>query len=372
MKPIRFLVQSFFLILGLSFSVQADPPTGTWNTPDHFKAGIWEELLWGGKEGQAGNEIKATSGPYYKFQGALLSEVEEIIPPKCKGAAEFETKYLGGILELVTGVLPAPPVSPAPSDPDAPWYISNGAAPYIIDLGETIVKTCKYANGQMSFSLKSGGIFQNPVYPKYIAEISAEYLGTPTLNKGNPSSLSGNLDFAQITITGIVAVDIKPGSCPNPINVKSRGVIPMAILGGKDLEIRAIDFASIYLTNGLTDNDGNLITVAPIRLGIEDVGGPYPFDPLMPREDRMDCGVSTADSIMDLTLKFSTPKVVEAFNLKNEEDSSTQEWFLMFSLKDPNRKIVKEMVGSDLVWILNKTISGNIGPKANRLKRNIR
>jgi len=48
----------------------------------------------------------------------------------------------------------------------------------------------------------------------------------------------------------------------------------------------------------------------------------------------MDCGVSTADSFKDLTLKFSTTEVVEAFDLLNEEDRSTQEWFLMFSLKD--------------------------------------
>ena len=29
-----------------------------------------------------------------------------------------------------------------------------------------------------------------------------------------------------------ITVDIKPGSCPNPLNLKSNGVLPVAILGG--------------------------------------------------------------------------------------------------------------------------------------------
>jgi hypothetical protein len=368
MKPLRCSIVVFFLISFLSFSVYALVPVGTWVAPGQFQEGTWEEILKGGGEGKKGNEITAESANYI-FKGAILVGTPELLSSTADcdsdAIAKYKTTYHEGTLTLITKV------------PGSPWFINGNAGPYIIDLGETVVYTCKYQKDQMSFTLESNGVFQFPAF--YEAVIKAEYrLGTPTLNVNNPpdvpSTISGSLDSAEIKIIGPApaVMDIKPGSCPNPINVKSRGVIPMAILGGKDLNIRAIDYTSIYLTNGLTDSDGKLITVAPIRLGIEDVGGPYPFDPLMPREDRMDCGVSTADSFMDLTLKFSTQEVVEAFDLMNEEDRSTQEWFLLFSLKDPNGKIIKEMVGSDVVWILNKTDNGKNGPSANRLKRNIR
>ncbi|MHC4648611.1 MAG: hypothetical protein ACYTBJ_24405, partial [Planctomycetota bacterium] len=37
-----------------------------------------------------------------------------------------------------------------------------------------------------------------------------------------------------------VAVDIKPGSCPNPLNLASRGVLPVAVLGSEDFDVSSI------------------------------------------------------------------------------------------------------------------------------------
>ncbi|MHC4546501.1 MAG: LamG-like jellyroll fold domain-containing protein [Planctomycetota bacterium] len=58
----------------------------------------------------------------------------------------------------------------------------------------------------------------------------------------------------------LVDVDIKPGSCPNPLNVTSRGVLPVAILGSSDLGINTIVATSVRLAG-----------VAPIRDSYEDV-----------------------------------------------------------------------------------------------------
>src|SRR4030042_5245628 len=49
-----------------------------------------------------------------------------------------------------------------------------------------------------------------------------------------------------------VAVDIKPGSCPNPMNVKSRGVLPVAILGTAEFDVTTIVPESIQLFYGDT------------------------------------------------------------------------------------------------------------------------
>jgi hypothetical protein len=44
-----------------------------------------------------------------------------------------------------------------------------------------------------------------------------------------------------------VALDIKPQSWPNPLNVKGKGVFPVAILGIEDFDVSSIDTASIQL-----------------------------------------------------------------------------------------------------------------------------
>ena len=41
--------------------------------------------------------------------------------------------------------------------------------------------------------------------------------------------------------------DVKPGSCKNPVNRKSKGVLPVAIEGEATLDVRTIDPSSIFL-----------------------------------------------------------------------------------------------------------------------------
>jgi len=100
-----------------------------------------------------------------------------------------------------------------------------------------------------------------------------------------------------------VAVDIKPGSCPNPLNVKSKGVLPVAILGTDDYDVTTIDPTSIRLTG-----------VEPLRSSFEDVATPV--------SDSNDCNCTTdgPDGFLDLTLKFKTQRIVEAIGDVNDGD----------------------------------------------------
>jgi len=52
-------------------------------------------------------------------------------------------------------------------------------------------------------------------------------------------------DITQLTVTQIVDIDIKPGSNPNSINLKSNGLIPVAILTSEDFDATTIDPQSI-------------------------------------------------------------------------------------------------------------------------------
>lgn len=99
-----------------------------------------------------------------------------------------------------------------------------------------------------------------------------------------------------------VDIDIKPGSCPNPLNVKSKGVLPVAILGTEDFDIFDIDVASIRMEG-----------ISPIRSGYEDVATPF-------EGEICECHELGADGYLDLTLKFTTQEIVDAIGDVNDGD----------------------------------------------------
>lgn len=104
-----------------------------------------------------------------------------------------------------------------------------------------------------------------------------------------------------------VPVDIKPGSCPNPLNVKEKGVLPIAILGTSDFDVTQVDPASVRLEG-----------VAPLRWSLEDVA--TPFEPFIGKEDAFDCTDEGPDGFLDLTLKFDAQEIVAALGDVNDGD----------------------------------------------------
>jgi len=105
----------------------------------------------------------------------------------------------------------------------------------------------------------------------------------------------GDIYGAEILeATTPVSLDIKPGSCPNPLNVKSKGVLPVAILGTEEFDVTTIDPASIRLVGAM-----------PIRSGCEDVATP------VAEPDICECTTDGPDGFTDLVLKFKTQDIVE-------------------------------------------------------------
>jgi len=91
-----------------------------------------------------------------------------------------------------------------------------------------------------------------------------------------------------------VAVDIKLGSCRNPLNVKSKGVLPVAILGTEDFDVNSIDVVSVRLAG-----------VGAVRSAYGDVAGPVSDG------NECECSEEGPDGYIDLTVKFRTAEVVE-------------------------------------------------------------
>ncbi|UCG56028.1 MAG: hypothetical protein JSU70_14290, partial [Phycisphaerales bacterium] len=131
-----------------------------------------------------------------------------------------------------------------------------------------------------------------------------------------------------------VPVDIKPTSCPNPLNVKSAGVLPVAVLGTEDFDVTEIDVGTILLAD-----------VSPIRSDLEDVATPVP-----PDAPECECTTEGPDGYVDLTLKFDTQAIVDALGEVNDGDEFVL--ILTGALRESCGAI--PIQGSDCVRIIKK------------------
>ncbi|MFQ5652518.1 MAG: FlgD immunoglobulin-like domain containing protein, partial [bacterium] len=118
-----------------------------------------------------------------------------------------------------------------------------------------------------------------------------------------PAGSFADYDYISVTPTVIpVELDIKPRSCPNPLNTKSQGTLPVAILGTVELDVNNIDVSTVKLEG-----------ISPLRSDIEDVAAP-----VTNREDVCDCSTENPDLTLDLTLKFDRQEILEALRDKGE------------------------------------------------------
>lgn len=107
-------------------------------------------------------------------------------------------------------------------------------------------------------------------------------------------------------------LDIKPGSCPNPVNPRSRGKLPVAIVGGADFDVSRIDLSTIALTR--SDDPAR---VYPVLASIEDVTAPQ-------IDSGCACSEDVVDGIDDLVLKFETQDVVTELGLDVDRGSHVE------------------------------------------------
>ena len=119
-----------------------------------------------------------------------------------------------------------------------------------------------------------------------------------------------------------VEIDIKPGSCPNPFNAKSKGRVPVAIVGTDVFDPTSIDVSTITLEG-----------VSPIDAEMIDSTQPGDYDPTdcydcFNEEDWLNCDTDgddiddsyCGDGIYDLVLYFDTQELADAIG---EADRNT-------------------------------------------------
>lgn len=131
-------------------------------------------------------------------------------------------------------------------------------------------------------------------------------------------------------------MDIRPGSCPNPVNGRAKGVLPVAIVGTEDFDVTHVDPASILL-NG----------ISPPRWCYEDVTLPHEPSEL----DAYDCTEAGPDRYLDLTLTCDVLEVADlVLDIDDMEDDAVEKLGLTGSLQ----VVERYFCGKDVVVMLQK------------------
>jgi hypothetical protein len=140
--------------------------------------------------------------------------------------------------------------------------------------------------------------------------------------------------------TGVMEleVDILPTSCPNPFNTKSKGKLPVAILGTDYLDVYDINPATVMLEG-----------VPLIKYSYEDVATPVVDG------EPCECNELEGDGYMDLVVHFNRPALATAIGMV--EDGDVLELILTAAKYDGTA-----LQGSDCVWILSKPNNGQSPP----------
>ncbi len=160
-----------------------------------------------------------------------------------------------------------------------------------------------------------------------------------------------------------VPVDIKPTSCPNPVNVDRGGVLPVAILGTEAKPVSRLDAATfiLYIKNKGLNAGTNLdpaYFVRAIRTAVKNVAGPDEVPGCDLSDKEASCGTDGPDEYADLTAKFNNAKVIAMIETTLERTLVDGELIcvtLQAHVPDLTPRGYHRHHGDDVIWIKKKS-----------------
>ncbi|MHC4401911.1 MAG: hypothetical protein ACYTG0_19740 [Planctomycetota bacterium] len=142
----------------------------------------------------------------------------------------------------------------------------------------------------------------------------------------------------QVQLTQVVTLDIKPGSDSNPINLKSRGKIPVAVLTTPDFDATTVDTSDLsQIQFGDPELTGR---VSPLRARLEDVDDDGDTDLILHfsvREINAERALNADSVIAELTatsLIDSTPLAIRGADSVRIVPPSMSDLLLFFAVSE--------------------------------------
>lgn len=155
-----------------------------------------------------------------------------------------------------------------------------------------------YAVGYVSPEVQPGAGGADEADAELNAEMLAEELsakcplaGRPILEQAASGITVGPVDAIPVQIA------VKMGSSPSPVNPKSQGVVPVAILGSASLDVQAINASSVRLGVGQALPRG--------ASQIQDVNGDGVPDMMLQFATR-EAGIECGDTVLVISGKMTT------------------------------------------------------------------
>ncbi|UCF89242.1 MAG: hypothetical protein JSV70_03095, partial [bacterium] len=171
---------------------------------------------------------------------------------------------------------------------------AGGVAGAVVILVGTGLEETTETDGMFDFNVSTAGAYTVTVMaPLGYAITTSDEIGVLVEGEGE----YGPVLFGLQLVEEVPVVDVKPGSDVNPLNLRSNGVLPVAILGSEGFGVMDVDPESLRLER-----------IAPLRWSYEDVccsDGTTLTDPYMDDD-------TVPDGFADLTLKFSTQEIADA------------------------------------------------------------
>ncbi len=125
-------------------------------------------------------------------------------------------------------------------------------------------------------------------------------------------SWSANYPTSSVPPTIIAPVDIKPGYCPNPLEVYGSGDVSVAILGTEELDVTEIARDSVRLQE-----------IPPLRSEQRDVAKPFRLYKWQVSGNKVKedyCTDEGPDGKLDLVLYFSKEEILKAVGSTRDGD----------------------------------------------------
>ncbi len=179
------------------------------------------------------------------------------------------------------------------------YIVADGQYQYSDDtLFNGVILANDTATTNASFDGSDGKLWDTDTYDVSAYVSAGDTSCTVKLQRGTDCLVH----TAQVfSVTRTIDIDIKPGSYPNSINIKSKGVIPVAILTTDDFDAADVDPETVRF--GPTE-------AGPVHHALEDVDGDGDIDMILHFKTQ-ETGIAPGDTEASLTVETYNGQKIE-------------------------------------------------------------